>query len=118
MLELSEARNRIIAAIQPLASEPAPLSAADGRFAAETVTSPIDLPVFDNSAMDGYAVRVEDLVSANSESPICLELEGEIAAGGIFPGDLGPAKCVRLFTGARLPRGTNAVVMQEELQID
>src|SRR5258706_4470085 len=100
MLELSEARNRIIAAIQPLGIEPVTLFAAHGRFAAETVTSPIDLPVFDNSAMDGYAVHVEDLVPANSENPICLQLEGEIAAGGIFPGDLASGKCVRLFTGA------------------
>ena len=118
MLELTEARNRIIAAIQPLGFEPVPLFVAHGRFAAETVTSPIDLPVFDNSAMDGYAVRGEDLALANGDNPICLPLAGEIAAGGIFPGDLGSGKCVRLFTGARLPRGTNAVVMQEEVWID
>ncbi|MEO8425889.1 MAG: gephyrin-like molybdotransferase Glp [Verrucomicrobiota bacterium] len=118
MLELTEARNRIVAAIQPLGFESVPLFASQGRFAADTITSPIDLPIFDNSAMDGYTVQAEDLASASPEHPVCLQLEGEIAAGAIYPGDLASGKCVRLFTGSRLPRGSNAVVMQEEVRID
>src|SRR5205085_6326078 len=79
---------------------------------------PIDLPVFDNSAMDGYAVRAEDVAPATSESAVTLHLSGKIAAGETFNGKVTKGTCVRLFTGAPLPAGADAVVMQEDTRSD
>jgi hypothetical protein len=61
MIELEQARQRIFAALAPLPPEPVPLDAAVGRVASEPIISPIDLPTFDNSAVDGYAVSATDL---------------------------------------------------------
>src|SRR5438876_12089709 len=118
MLELTQARKRILAAIRPLGTEHVALREAATRIAASNVISPVDLPLFDNSAMDGYAVRAEDLAAATPARPICLTLSGEIAAGSFFDRELTAGNCVRLFTGSPLPRGANAVVMQEETTID
>jgi molybdopterin molybdotransferase len=118
MLSLEEARERILAALALLEPENVPLRDAAGRFAAKTVTSPLDLPLFDNSAMDGYAVRAADLTTASPPSPVPLRLRGTVAAGGVFDGATEPGDCVRLFTGSPLPAGADAVVMQEDTQLD
>jgi len=114
MLNFEEALARILSAIPPPATEIVPLNRACGRISAETVASPIDLPPFDNSAMDGYAVRSKDVASANPAQPVRLRLTGRVAAGETFGGEAGPGTCVRLFTGSPLPRGADAVVMQED----
>jgi len=80
----------------------------------ENIRAPIDLPPFDNSAMDGYAVRSADVASARADAPTRLRLIGKVAAGAQFHGELIPQTCVRLFTGSPLPRGADAVVMQED----
>src|SRR6267154_5525471 len=118
MLELEEALKRILAAIPAAVSESAPLGDALGRVLTERVLSPIDLPVFDNSAMDGYAVRVEDVVSATTSSPAPLRLLGKVAAGQTFTGRVTAGTCVRLFTGSPLPAGADAVVMQEDTRVE
>src|SRR5512138_849423 len=118
MLELEEARQRLLDAIQPLPAEQASLRDAAGRILAEAVLSPIDLPVFDNSAMDGYAVRSADVASASAESPANLKLAGHAPAGAVFTGTVQPGTCVRLFTGSPLPEGADAVVMQEDTRIE
>lgn len=92
-----------------------PLCEADGRVAAEDVTAGIDLPPFDNSAVDGYAVRHADLAPSGETRMI---VEGRIAAGqaGRTMGS-GPS-AVRIFTGARMPDGADTVFMQEDVTVD
>jgi molybdopterin molybdotransferase len=118
MLELEEARRRILAAIQPLPWESVELNAAAGRILAEDVVSPIDLPAFDNSAMDGYAVRAADVSSAGAESPVPLRLIGRVPAGEAFSQTVKSGTCARIFTGSALPAGADAVVMQEDTKLD
>jgi molybdopterin molybdotransferase len=117
MLEMKEALARILAAVPAPKSERVLLAEAAGRVAAEHIQSPTDLPMFDNSAMDGYAVRAADVVSANTAAPVCLRLIGKVAAGEVFAGALISGDCVRLFTGSPLPVGADAVVMQEDTHV-
>src|SRR5258705_6718434 len=114
MLEYEEAVARILAAVPPVTSEAVALDNAHGRVLSERVVSPIDLPGFDNSAMDGYAVRAADVAPATRESPVRLQVAGRVAAGETFSGKITAGSCVRLFTGSPLPRGADAVVMQED----
>ena len=116
MISLEEAQERILAAIQPLPAEEIQLRDALGRYLAVPVHSLVDLPPSDNSAMDGYAVRAEDLATASAEQPAALRLSGEARAGGAFAGGVEAGACVRIFTGATLPRGADAVVMQEDVK--
>jgi molybdopterin molybdotransferase len=118
MLELEEARRRIIAAIKPLSAEAVPLKSAAGRVLAIDATASVDLPAFDNSAMDGYAVRAEDIIGAKPDSPVPLKVVGCVAAGEMFPGRVKAGETVRLFTGSMLPSGADAVVMQEDTRSD
>lgn len=118
MLELDEARARLLAAIGPLGTEIVATVAAAFRVAAEDVGALTDLPPFDNSAMDGYAVRAEDVAAAKSESPASLRLLGRLAAGDAPGVSVQPGGCVRVFTGSPLPAGADAVVMQEDTQLD
>ena len=94
------------------------LTDAADRVLAEPVVSLVDLPRFDNSAMDGYAVRTADLVAARTEQPVSLRVIGEVAAGAVFADKVAAGTCVRLFTGSPLPEGANAVVMQEDTRLD
>lgn len=114
MLELEQAVARILAAIPPPVTQNVSLSEADGRVAASNVVSKVDLPPFDNSAMDGYALRAEDVTTAKPELPVKLRLIGKLAAGEVFSAELTPGSCIRIFTGSPLPRGADAVVMQED----
>ena len=118
MLELEEARQRLFDAIQPLPAETVPLSQAAGRVLVEAVASPIDLPAFDNSAMDGYAVRSADVAAGGPQSPVTLKLVGHVPAGTVFVGTVQPGTCVRVFTGSPLPDGADAVVMQEDTRTE
>src|SRR4029078_2253717 len=74
----------------------------------------VDLPGFDNSAMDGYAVRASDLSQASVDQPVRLQVKGRVAAGENFTDRVEPGGCVRIFTGSLLPAGADAVVMQED----
>ncbi len=118
MLALETAQQRILATIQPLGGETVPLNQALDRFAATQILAPRDLPSFDNSAMDGYAVRADDVAPARPDRPVTLRLIGRVAAGEMFPGELAGGTCVRLFTGSAMPHGADAVVMQEDTRID
>ena len=118
MLAFEEALARMLAEVPAPEGESVSLRAASGRILADQIRSPIDLPVFDNSAMDGYAVRAADVTSAKPASPARLRLAGKVAAGEIFMGEVTPGTCVRLFTGSPLPAGADAVVMQEDTHID
>lgn len=87
-----------------------PISDADGRVCAANVVSSLDVPPFDRSAMDGYAVRSRDC----SEPSALLRVMGRVFTGEIFPGEVGPGECVEIATGAPLPSGCDAVVMVEQ----
>lgn len=114
MLSADEARAALIAAAKPLRdTETVPLNAVLGRVLGEDVVSPLDVPGHDNSAMDGYAVRAADLGGDGARLPVSQR----IAAG--HPGaPLAAGTCARIFTGAPMPEGADAVVMQEEVELD
>ena len=86
---------------------------AHGHTLAETVTAQHDLPLWDNSAMDGYAVRSADLAAASADQPVALRVIGEVAAGSAHDPALGAGECVRIMTGAPLPRDADAIVTVE-----
>ena len=93
--------------------EEVPLDEALGRVLAEDVVSPIDSPPFGRSAVDGYALRAEDTFPAREYSPVELRVIDEITAGGVSDATVEPGTAVKLMTGAKLPEGANAVLMQE-----
>jgi molybdopterin molybdotransferase len=113
MWTLEAAREKILASVGLLPAESVPLAEALGRVTAEPIAAPIDLPVFANSAMDGYAVRSADVASAGPAAPVLLRLADQVAAGERALQPVEPGACVRLFTGAPLPAGADAVVMRE-----
>ena len=94
------------------ASEQVPTRRADGRVLAADVVAPIALPAFDNSAMDGFAVRHADL---SADAPVTLELAGEQFAGPDLGLCVGPRQCVRITTGAPLPAGADTIVIREDV---
>jgi molybdopterin molybdotransferase len=110
---VDEHRARILEAIEPLTAFPQPLMEALGLAAAEDVVAEVALPSFDNSAMDGYAVRAEDVVSATVESPVHLPVVGEIGAGQGGLMALAPGTAAKIMTGAPIPAGADSVVPYE-----
>jgi len=118
MLSLEHARQKILETLPAATVERIVLAHAAGRFLAEKLTAPVDLPPFDNSAMDGYAVRSPDVKTATATEPVRLRVVGRTAAGENFDGVVKGGECVRLFTGSMLPRGADAVVMQEDTRTD
>jgi len=117
MLTLEEAREKILAAIEPLDTETVPLLEAERRILAEPVTATLDLPSFDNSAMDGYALLASDTLGASTERPRRLRVAVHVPAGNTSRHLLQSGECARIFTGSPLPRGADAVVMQEDVRI-
>jgi molybdenum cofactor synthesis domain-containing protein len=114
MLSYEEALERILARVNPLPTRSVTLSSALGRVLAEDIVSTIDLPPFDNSAMDGYAVRAADTDSAGDSSPVNLKVIEEIAAGRPPRRALVPGTAARIFTGGAVPRGADAIVPVED----
>ena len=117
MLPAKEAESIILGLVQPfdpqLDAEIVELSAATGRILASPVTSQLDFPHWDNSAMDGYAVRYGDVKSCSAEQPAELEIIEEIPAGIEPKSMIQPGQASRIFTGACMPKGADTVVMQE-----
>ncbi|WP_261641641.1 molybdopterin molybdotransferase MoeA [Erwinia mallotivora] len=110
LISLDDALSAMLTRIHPLTeTETLPLAAAAGRVTAEAVTSPVCVPPFDNSAMDGYAVRMADLQTGQP-----LPVAGKAFAGAPWQGHWPAGSCIRIMTGAPVPEGTEAVVMQEE----
>ena len=96
-----------------LPSESVELADLVGRVLTEAVEARVDVPSFDRSAMDGYAVRGEDTFGASDYGPLVLQIVGESYPGRPFDGRVGPGEAVRIMTGAPLPAGADAVVMAE-----
>ncbi|MGC9460523.1 molybdopterin molybdotransferase MoeA [Vibrio genomosp. F10] len=112
LMPLEDAMNSMLSRIKPIQTTlRLPLADALGFVLAEDVLSPIFVPPFDNSAMDGYALRLSDLESTN-----VLPLAGKSFAGLPFEGDWPPGTCIRIMTGAKIPEGCDAVVMQENTE--
>jgi len=115
-LTVAEASAWIQSATPVLDAERLPIFDALGRALAEEVVSSRHLPPADCSAMDGYAVRAADLAGASSSAPTELPIAFEVAAGGQAPRPLSPGEVARIFTGAPLPEGADAVVRQEDTE--
>lgn len=113
MLAVTEARARIVAALPAMPAETVPLTTASGRVLAEDVAARRTQPPFDVSAMDGWACRQADLGTI----PAILKPVGAAAAGGRHEGRIGPGDCVRIFTGAPIPDGADAIVIQEDADL-
>lgn len=113
LLPVEEARERILADAKPLGGEDAALDEALGRVLARPVRALRNQPPFNASAMDGYAVLSSDLVS----TPVSLKVIGLAAAGHRFRGSIRSGEAVRIFTGAPVPRGADAVIIQENTEV-
>ncbi|GAA4793724.1 gephyrin-like molybdotransferase Glp [Streptomyces sanyensis] len=103
----------ILASVRPLDPIELQLPDAQGCVLVDDVTVPVALPPFDNSSMDGYAVRVADLAEAGEDTPVVLAVIGDIAAGSESLPTVGPGQAARIMTGAPLPPGAQAVVPVE-----
>jgi molybdopterin molybdotransferase len=112
-VSVAEARETILAAVRPLPPERLPLLRAGGAVLAEELIAPIDLPPWDNSAMDGFAVRSEDVLGATEEEPRELRVIDDIAAGGFPARPVVAGTASRIMTGAPLPEGADGVVRVE-----
>lgn len=114
-LTVTQAREHILDAVSPLpGSESVPLREALGRVLAEPLRAEINVPPHANSAMDGYAACSADL---EGHSEVILKPTGTSRAGAPFEGSVGKGECVRIMTGAVLPRGADCVVMQEHVTL-
>ncbi|HEU0014663.1 MAG TPA: gephyrin-like molybdotransferase Glp [Longimicrobium sp.] len=112
-LSASEALRRMVAGVAPLGAEERALLDALGRVLAEDVVSPVDLPPWDNSAMDGFAVRAADLAGASADAPRVLRVVDDVPAGRFPSRPVGPGEAIRVMTGAPVPEGADSVVRVE-----
>jgi len=114
-LTFEQALQRVVDGVSPIrAYRNVTIREAIGCVLAHDVTSPMDVPPFINSAMDGYAVNSEDLTEAETR----LKVIGKSFAGRPFDGSVGRGECVRIMTGAVVPEGTDTVIMQEHTELD
>ena len=114
MNSVSEASARILERVKPLPAERVPLVEALGRVLAEPVASPITIPAWDNSAMDGYAVRAADIAGATESKPVVLTVLERVAAGGSPSRTVTAGAATRIATGAPVPEGADSVVRVED----
>ncbi len=113
-LSVEEARERILAHCERMPAEERALLDALGQILAEDVVAGFSIPPNDNTAMDGYAVRAASTEGATETAPVELRVIGELAAGYVFEGNVGPGEAVRIMTGAPMPGGADSVVPFEE----
>ena len=114
LLSLEEARERMLTGVQPLPPVSLPLRDALGHVLAAPVDALVTVPPWDNSAMDGFAVRAVDVEGASTEHPVELHVVGEVAAGHAPAVDIQPGTTVRVLTGGMIPPGADAVVPVED----
>jgi len=116
MISVDEALNKILSHIQPLGFEKVSILDALGRVIAEDMIAPRDLPPYDNSGMDGYAVRHEDIRNASEKNPVRLEVIEDLRAGFVSEKKVQKGQAIRIMTGAPIPKGADAVVPVEETE--
>lgn len=119
MLSVKEAESIILNLVGTLDSnqdqEIVDLEAVNGRILAQSVVGNLDIPHWDNSAMDGYAVRYQDVANCSPEHPVSLSVVTEIAAGNLPDTEITSGQAARIFTGAMLPQGADTIVIQENV---
>lgn len=118
LLNVDAALANILADMRPLEAETVSLPDAHDRVLSEDIISPIDLPPFDNSAMDGYAFRYEDSADASQSNPTTLTVAMDILAGSAPDGELKSGQAARIMTGAPVPVGASAVIPVEDTDDD
>jgi len=118
MISVEEALDKVLSHIHPLGTEKVSLTDALGRVLAEDIHAPRDIPPLDNSGMDGYAVRWEDVVDASQDRPIRLEVIEDLPAGFIAKKEVRKGQAIRIMTGAPIPEGADTVVPVEETKKD
>ncbi len=118
MISPEEARAHVLAAVPRLVPVAMPLAEAVGCVTVESVTADDPIPSFDNTAMDGYALRAADVAGADDARPARLEIIGTLAAGSGDRPEVGPGQAVRIMTGAPVPPGADAIVMVELTERD
>lgn len=118
MVSAEQALRRILGRIRALPPESVPVLRACGRVLARAVRAREDMPPFDNSTLDGYALRASDAAGASRRRPAELPLGGTIRAGTAAAGVLRPQTAVKIMTGAPIPSGADAVVMREEARVN
>ena len=118
LLSVDAALENILATVRRLPAETVSLPESHNRVIAGDIVSPIDLPPFDNSAMDGYALRCEDSIAAGPSDPIALPVVMDILAGSAPSQQLQPGQAARIMTGAPIPAGANAVIPVEDTDDD
>ena len=114
MLTVQQAAERMTGAVQPLGAERVPLLAASGRVLAADAVASYTLPHWDNSAMDGYAVRGDDISGASGAAPVQLRVLETVAAGAFPTVHVAKGHATRIMTGAPLPKGADTVVRVED----
>jgi molybdopterin molybdotransferase len=114
VLTVEDHLEKILRGIGPLAAYDQPLVESLGLPLHEAFVSTMDLPLFDNSAMDGYAIRSQDIAEATTDQPVTLPVVGEIAAGSSRPFAISAGTAVKIMTGAPIPRGADSVVPIEQ----
>jgi molybdopterin molybdotransferase len=118
LLSVDQARERILSHFQPVTTEILPLAGCSRRVLAQDIVATSDLPPFNNSSMDGFAVRAADVVDATSDGPRSLRVVADIPAGSHPTITLASGEAARIMTGAPVPKGADAVVPVEETNFD
>ena len=114
MINIEEALDKILSPIEPLGSEGVSILDALGRVISEDIFASRNIPPLDNSGMDGYAVRHEDIQKASSNRPVRLEVIGDLPAGFIAKKTVKESQAMRIMTGAPIPKGADTVVPVED----
>ena len=117
LIPLEDAQAIVLSQVRRTELVEIPVWQAAGLPLAEDATADIDISPFANSAMDGYAVRADDLAKASSDTPVTLSVVGHEAAGHVFEGAIGAGETVRIMTGAPVPEGADAVVKYEVVEV-
>ncbi|MHB1170194.1 MAG: molybdopterin molybdotransferase MoeA [Longimicrobiales bacterium] len=117
-IDADEALARVLAPLEPLETEEITLDECDGRVLAEDVHSPIDQPAWDNSGMDGFAVRAEDIEGATADAPRVLRMIEDVPAGAFATRAVGRGEAIRIMTGAPVPEGADSVVRVEHTRLE
>ncbi len=117
MISLEDARQLVLSRVEALETEEVAILDLIGRVAAEDLASDIDISPFAHSAMDGFAMRADQLKNASAETPVELDVIAEVPAGAWYDGPIEEGQCVRIMTGAPLPEAADSVVKYEIVDV-
>lgn len=117
MLSAQEGKTIILSSVREVGDEACELLEAHGRVLASDVIALQDIPPFDNSSMDGYAVRTEDLTSKDRGNQVQLKLQGHVEAGRVLTSEMESGTTIRILTGAPVPKSANAIIEQEAVSL-